>query len=95
MGRETLAFDSSRRRYRAAAAHRAKVGGPYLQMTDATSNPVDTREILIKSYRIQPFWAFMHDAVAHPLLALTGCATWTVRFHEWTSVKAYGGHPPD
>lgn len=64
-------------------------------MTDAISNPADTREILVKSYRISPFWAFMHDAVAHPLLVVTRCAKWAVRFHEWTSRKSYAGMPPD
>lgn len=47
------------------------------------------RDTYMASYRIRAVWAFLHDAVAHPLLALTGCANWAVRFHEWTSRKSY------
>jgi len=37
----------------------------------------------------QPGWAFLHDAVAHPLMALTGYSAWSVRFHDYTSKKAW------
>lgn len=35
------------------------------------------------------FWAFVHDAVCHPLMALSGWAAWTLRFHDWTSFRAW------
>lgn len=44
-------------------------------------------------YRCRWAFAFLHDAVAHPLLALTGCAGWAVRFHEWTSRRSYNLPP--
>ena len=47
------------------------------------------RPIYVKSYTIRPLWAFVHDVVAHPLLALTGCADWAIDFHEWTSRLSY------
>lgn len=34
-------------------------------------------------------WALIHDAVAHPLLALSGWSDWARRFHAWTSEKAW------
>lgn len=34
-------------------------------------------------------WAVVHDVLAHPLLALTGYAKFAVRFHDWTSSKAW------
>ena len=60
-----------------------------------TTDLAGARETLVQSYRIRPVWAFLHDAVAHPLLALTGCAHWAVRFHDWTSRLSYDGNPPD
>jgi len=34
-------------------------------------------------------WEFLHNAVAHPLLALSFNATWAVRFHDWTAERAW------
>lgn len=34
-------------------------------------------------------WAFVHDAVCHPLMALTNWSGWSVRFHDWTSTRAW------
>jgi hypothetical protein len=55
----------------------------------AGGNEPDTRDVLLAPYRARPLWALLHDAAAHPLLALTGCAAWACRFHEWTSAKSY------
>lgn len=35
------------------------------------------------------FWAWVHDAVAHPLMAVTGYSVWSLRFHNFTSHKAW------
>lgn len=35
------------------------------------------------------WWAVLHDVVAHPLMALTGWSKWALRFHDWTSHKAW------
>ena len=34
-------------------------------------------------------WALLHDFVAHPLMAVTFYSDWSVRFHDWTSFKAW------
>lgn len=34
-------------------------------------------------------WAFIHDAIAHPLMALTGYSRWALRFHDYTSHRAW------
>jgi hypothetical protein len=34
-------------------------------------------------------WAIIHDIIAHPLMAITGYSSWTVKFHNWTSRKAW------
>ena len=34
-------------------------------------------------------WALVHDGLAHPLMALTGWSKWSLRFHDWTSHKAW------
>jgi hypothetical protein len=35
------------------------------------------------------FWAFVHDAVSHPLMALSGWSKWSLAFHDWTSHRAW------
>lgn len=35
------------------------------------------------------FWAFVHDVIAHPFSALTLYSSPSVRFHNWTSEKAW------
>lgn len=35
------------------------------------------------------FWAFVHDAVCHPLMAFSGWSKWSLRFHDWTSFRAW------
>ena len=37
----------------------------------------------------RPLWAFVHDAIAHPLVAVTRYADWSVRFHDYTSRRAW------
>ena len=37
------------------------------------------------------FWAFVHNAIAHPLLVTQ--ARWADRFHDWTGTKAWGWRP--
>lgn len=34
-------------------------------------------------------WAFIHDAIAHPLMALTDYSFWSIRFHDYTSHHAW------
>ena len=34
-------------------------------------------------------WALVHDALAHPLMALTGWSAWGIRLHDYTSKKAW------
>jgi hypothetical protein len=34
-------------------------------------------------------WAFLHDAVSHPLMAFTNWSAWSLRFHDWTSFHAW------
>lgn len=40
-------------------------------------------------------WAFLHDAVSHPFMALTGYSRWSIRFHNYTSNKAWPRPPKD
>jgi hypothetical protein len=34
-------------------------------------------------------WAVLHDALAHPVMALSGYSKWAKRFHDYTSHKAW------
>lgn len=34
-------------------------------------------------------WAVLHDLVAHPLMALTNWSRLSLRFHDWTSFRAW------
>lgn len=34
-------------------------------------------------------WAFIHDAVAHPFMALTNWSRPALTFHDWTSHRAW------
>jgi hypothetical protein len=34
-------------------------------------------------------WAIIHDLLAHPLMAITGYCKLSIRFHNWTSHKAW------
>ena len=34
-------------------------------------------------------WAIVHDAIAHPLMALTLYAGFAKRFHDYTSARAW------
>lgn len=40
------------------------------------------------------WWAVLHDLVAHPLMALTGWSKWALRFHDWTSHRAWPRREP-
>lgn len=42
-----------------------------------------------KHQRQRLCWALLHDLVAHPLMALTLYSRWSIRFHDWTSHKAW------
>lgn len=35
------------------------------------------------------WWAAIHDLICHPLLVLTLYSKWAIRFHDWTSWKAW------
>ncbi|SEB24757.1 hypothetical protein [Paraburkholderia sartisoli] len=35
------------------------------------------------------FWAVVHDAIAHPLMALTAYSRLSIRFHDYTSHYAW------
>jgi len=35
------------------------------------------------------FWAFVHDFLSHPLMALSGWSKWSLAFHDWTSQRAW------
>lgn len=39
---------------------------------------------------MKKFWTIIHNAVAHPLMAITGDSAWSLRFHSWTADKAWG-----
>lgn len=39
-------------------------------------------------------WAIFHDLVAHPLLVITFYSVASVKFHNWTSLKAWPLQPP-
>lgn len=42
-------------------------------------------------------WAIVHDAIAHPLMALSLYSHWAIRFHQWTGRRAWKpthGLPP-
>jgi hypothetical protein len=39
-------------------------------------------------------WAVAHDLIAHPLMALSGYSAWSLRFHNWTSRRAWPGCRP-
>jgi len=34
-------------------------------------------------------WALLHDLIAHPFMALTNWSSLSLRFHDWTSNKAW------
>lgn len=40
-------------------------------------------------------WAVVHDALAHPLMALTGYCAASLRFHDWTSHRAWPRQEPE
>lgn len=49
---------------------------------------VDPKKLCVVFEESLP-WALLHDLVAHPFLALTGYSRSAVRFHDWTSCKAW------
>lgn len=34
-------------------------------------------------------WAIVHDFIAHPLMAFSLWSSWALKFHNWTSSKAW------
>ena len=49
----------------------------------------DPRDACAPREQQRVFWALLHDVVAHPLMALTGWSNVGVRFHNFTSHKAW------
>jgi hypothetical protein len=49
--------------------------------TDPRSACANEKELL--------FWAVVHDLIAHPLMALTCYSKLSLRFHDWTSQRAW------
>lgn len=43
-----------------------------------------------KSVWLHHFWWVVHNAVAHPLIAVLPVAMWTFKFHDYTSDKING-----
>lgn len=35
------------------------------------------------------FWAIIHDLIAHPMMAITNYTNISIRFHDFTSNKAW------
>lgn len=35
------------------------------------------------------FWAVVHDAICHPLMALSGYSKWAIKLHNYTSHRAW------
>jgi hypothetical protein len=56
----------------------------------AMSIPTLTAAALFVFFCYMPPWEFIHNTVAHPLMALTLNSRWSVRFHDWTGVMAWG-----
>ena len=50
-------------------------------MTDPRKACANTEENLV--------WALIHDGIAHPLMASTLFSKWSLRFHDWTSQRAW------
>jgi len=40
-------------------------------------------------FKQNPFWAVIHDAIAHPLMAITGYCKFSIAFHDFTSQRAW------
>ncbi|TPQ45804.1 hypothetical protein C2U71_11075 [Burkholderia ubonensis] len=38
-------------------------------------------------------WALVHDGIAHPLMAVSKFSHWSLRFHDYTSVRAWPRKP--
>lgn len=38
-------------------------------------------------------WEFIHNAVAHPLMAFSGNSVWSNTFHDYTANKAFPRKP--
>lgn len=36
------------------------------------------------------WWEFVHNAIAHPLLALFPRTLWVHELHDWTAGRAFG-----
>lgn len=49
---------------------------------------IDPRSACVNHSEVR-YWALVHDAIAHPLMALSGYRSWAVRFHDWTSYRAW------
>lgn len=46
-----------------------------------------------KNERQRLLWAIVHDGLAHPLMVLTGYCKAALRFHDWTSHRAWPRTP--
>lgn len=38
---------------------------------------------------MQRFWKLIHNAIAHPIMAITDDSDWSIRFHNWTAKRAW------
>lgn len=39
---------------------------------------------------MQKFWEVFHNAICHPLMAITNDSKWSVDLHDWSARKAWG-----
>ena len=49
---------------------------------------VDPRSACVNHAEVRR-WAVVHDAIAGCAMALSGYSAWAVRFHDWTSMRAW------
>ena len=54
--------------------------------------PSPTRMAILRV--IPGLWKLLHNVVAHPLMGVTFDSGWSVRFHDWTAIKAWPDCPP-
>lgn len=40
-------------------------------------------------FKQNTFWAIIHDSIAHPFMAITWYSKLSIRFHNYTSHKAW------
>ena len=45
--------------------------------------------VACKNIKERWIWAVIHDLIAHPFMALTFYSNLSLRFHDWTSYRAW------